>query len=95
MPHDAVPSDKSLDTIRDLSQAGGINLVNLFPVFRAYRGDKALYFQYDPHWTPAGHEVMAQGLEQEMVKSHLDRWCHDDRGAARRQADQPQAAARP
>jgi lysophospholipase L1-like esterase len=92
MPHDAVPSDKSLDTIRDLSQAGGINLVNLFPVFRAYRGDKALYFQYDPHWTPAGHEVMAQGLEQEMVKSHLDRWCHDDRGAARRQADQPQAA---
>jgi hypothetical protein len=92
MREGAVPSDKSLDTIRKLSEAGGIRFVDLFPVFRAYRGGKPLYFQYDPHWTVAGHEVMAQGLEQYLAPHYLGRWCGDGTATTSRPSS-PQAPA--
>jgi hypothetical protein len=68
-------TDLSAQTIRELSAAGGIQLLETFPVFRAYEGSEVLYFAYDPHWTPAGHEVMARALEQRLLEDYVPRWC--------------------
>jgi len=75
MPDDAVPSDKSLNVIRRYAADTGTQLLDLFPVFRAYDGGKALYFRYDIHWTPAGHQVVAGALEQYLVDGSMERWC--------------------
>ena len=64
IPRDAKPSDASMNSIRRLSGELGIELLDLYPAFRAYQGGKPLYFQYDMHWTTAGHEVAAKGIEE-------------------------------
>ncbi len=38
----------------------GINVLDLLPAFRAYRGGKRLYFRNDAHWTKEGHILVAQ-----------------------------------
>ncbi len=75
VPKDALVSDKSLNTIRQFALDNGLQFVDLFPAFRAHTGDKALYFHYDTHWTPAGHEVMAGGLEAHMLDRYWNTWC--------------------
>jgi hypothetical protein len=68
-------TDLSAQTIRELSAAGDIQLLETYPVFRAYEGSEVLYFAYDPHWTPAGHEVMARALGQRLLEDYVPRWC--------------------
>lgn len=75
IPRGAVVSDRYLDTIYQRSKQLGIELVNLFPEFRAYKGDAPLYFKYDIHWTVEGHKVVASALEKYLVEKHLARQC--------------------
>ena len=75
MPQGAELSDKSEVAIRELSTVNGVELVDATPVFRAYSGADPLYFAYDMHWTPAGHRVMAQNLENYLVRRLSKTWC--------------------
>jgi len=75
MAKDARPSDKSLTTIRELSAAKGIELLDLTPAFRAYTGTEALHFQHDMHFTEAGQRVMAKGLEDSLGEGLVDQLC--------------------
>lgn len=77
-PKGATVSDKYLDTIDQRSKQLGIELVNLFPAFRAYKGDAPLYFKYDMHWTAEGHKVVALALEKYLVEKHLARQCQSN-----------------
>jgi len=75
MPRNAVASLKSPNTVHELSVAHGIQLVDLFPAFRAYKGREALYFSHDQHWTPAGHRVVADALADQLRARYSTRWC--------------------
>jgi hypothetical protein len=68
-------TDVTQKTIRERSVAQGINLFEALPVFQKYQGPELLYFDYDPHWTPAGHRVMAEGLARYIAEHQLPRWC--------------------
>jgi hypothetical protein len=68
-------TDLSARTIRKRSAMLGIELLETTPHFRAYQGTEPLYFDYDPHWTPAGQRVMAEALAQHLIDHHLTRWC--------------------
>jgi len=75
MSKDARPSDRSLNTIRELAASNGIELVDLYPVFRASAGVEPLYFRHDMHFTAAGHRVMARGLEDYLAQRELPQLC--------------------
>jgi len=75
MAKDAVPSDRSRETVHALAAASGIPLVDMYDHFRAYSGETRLYFDYDMHWTAAGHQVAANALETLLWPGHLDRLC--------------------
>ena len=64
IPDHAFISDKSIDTIQDFGRTHSIEVLNVFPKFRAYNGAARLYYKYDLHWTPQGHKIMAEGLEE-------------------------------
>lgn len=68
-------SDVTRQTIRTRSAALGINLLETSPAFQAYAGPGPLYFDYDPHWTPAGHEVMASAIQRYIAEHFLVAWC--------------------
>jgi len=76
IPESATVSDKYHEAIRQLSVESGIELVNLFPIFRAHKSESQLYFDYDMHWTTEGHKVMKEGLEQYVIKSFAKEWCN-------------------
>jgi hypothetical protein len=75
MSKDATASDKYLETIYQLSEKFGITLVNLFPLFRTYKSNSQLYFDYDMHWTVEGHKVIAKGLERFFRDNFSTQWC--------------------
>ena len=75
VPKGATVSDRYLDTIGQRSKELGIELIDLFPAFRAYKGSTPLYFKYDMHWTAEGHKLVASELEQYLVERHLPRQC--------------------
>jgi hypothetical protein len=62
IPEGAVPSEASFDHIRGFCRENNVPLVDTVAAFRAYRGPELLYFHWDMHWTPAGHQVMAAQL---------------------------------
>ena len=68
-------SNLTQQTIRQRSAALGIDLFEALPEFQSYHGTEPLYFDYDPHWTPAGHRVMAAGLGRFIAEHYLPRWC--------------------
>ena len=57
------------------SAALGLNLFEALPVFQQHQGTEKLYFDYDPHWTPEGHRVMAAGLASYIEEHQMSRWC--------------------
>lgn len=75
MPKGAVASDRSIERIRALSAERGIDFLDLFPRFRAYRGEAPLYFQYDNHLTARGHELMAEGIGKAVFDRYLAVHC--------------------
>jgi hypothetical protein len=68
-------TDLTQRTIRDRSAALGIDLFEALPVFQQYRGSEPLYFDHDPHWTPAGQRIMAEGLLRYIAEHQLQGWC--------------------
>ncbi len=68
-------TDLTQQTIRQRAAALGIDVFEALPVFQQYKGSEPLYFDYDPHWTPAGQRVMAEGLERYIAEHQLPRWC--------------------
>ncbi len=75
IPEGAVVSDNSLHVIERFAADNDLQFVSLFPAFRSYSGEKPLYFRWDTHWTPAGHEVMAKGLEEFVLDRYREIWC--------------------
>ena len=71
---DAV-SDESLVTIQRMSTERGIDLADMYPRFRAYTGAEKLYFDYDNHFTRAGHRLMAEGLADHLRRRYGAAWC--------------------
>jgi hypothetical protein len=68
-------SDVTQKTIRKYTGVLGIDLFEALPVFQHYRGSEPLYFNHDPHWTPLGHRIMADGLSGYIEEHYLPRWC--------------------
>jgi len=68
----------SVETLRAFGAAQEIEVLELHPAFKAYAGPEKLYFDYDPHWTEAGHRVMAAGLEAYFAERYVPRWCAGD-----------------
>ncbi len=75
IPEGSTPSDKYLATLLQLAEESGIELVNLFPAFRAYKGEKLLYYKHDGHFTSEGHKIMATELEQYLTAKLSTTWC--------------------
>jgi hypothetical protein len=75
MAEDAKPSERSRDTVHRLAAAGGIELIDLFDIFRNQSGGEPLYFRYDAHWTTEGHRLMARGMEAALWPARLDALC--------------------
>lgn len=71
----AVASDRYLEIVSHYARDRKVELVNVFPAFRSYKGQKPLYFKYDMHWTPEGHKVMASALEEYLLQTHLATLC--------------------
>jgi GDSL-like Lipase/Acylhydrolase family len=71
VPDHAIISDKSIDTIQDFGRNHSIEVLNVFPKFRAYNGAARLYFKYDLHWTSQGHKLMAEELEEYMERRYF------------------------
>lgn len=76
IPGGAIVSDRYLDTIYRRSKQLGIELLDMFPEFRAYKGEAPLYFKYDIHWTVEGHKLMASTLEQYLMENILAKQCN-------------------
>ena len=68
-------TELSQDTIRQRSAVSGIMLFEALPTFLEYAGSEPLYFNYDPHWTPAGQSVMAEALDRYISEHQLPLWC--------------------
>jgi hypothetical protein len=63
LPEEFALSDRSVERLEDFSTANGIEFLNTFPAFRAYRAEERLYYDLDMHWTVAGHRLMAGELD--------------------------------
>ena len=61
--------------IRSIAAEQEIPLLDLVPVFRSYAGEANLYFEYDAHFTTAGHELMAGGFARNLREHHWSDWC--------------------
>jgi len=68
-------STATQQTIRTQAEALHIDVLETLPAFQAYDGLGPLYFNLDPHWTPAGQKVLAEALYQHLAKHQLARWC--------------------
>lgn len=64
IPDDSLVSDRSVHIIEEFAATNNIQLLNVFPAFRSYSSISPLYFNYNMHWTPTGHKVVAQELER-------------------------------
>ncbi|MBD3390433.1 MAG: hypothetical protein GF418_00320 [Chitinivibrionales bacterium] len=71
IPRDAAVSDRTIEEIASFAQNDSIRFLNAFPAFRSYAGGRRLYYDYDPHWTPAGHELMAGELARSILENFL------------------------
>ena len=76
MSEDDTYSDKYLDAISRRAEAAGIELVNLFPLFRSYEAEEPLYFKHDMHMTTEGNKVMATGIKQFLIDNYSAAWCN-------------------
>jgi lysophospholipase L1-like esterase len=68
LPESARASEVSRDTVHNRCEANGIPFIDAFPHFRDYGGEKLLYFKYDMHFTPVGHDIMAGALFEPVLE---------------------------
>lgn len=65
-------SDRSLDQVISFSRDNKVQLLNLFPALRSYRGNSKLYYNRDIHWTETGHKLIAHEFEKWFEDHHKD-----------------------
>ena len=75
MAKNARPSENSVKTIESLAAKDSIELFTAFPAFRAYRGNRDLYYKQDMHWTSAGASVMATAMTDYLERRYSAAWC--------------------
>ena len=59
------PEPEIAGMVEKYAEEKGIKFINLYP-YMAASGQKPLYFSFDGHFTPKGHEVMGKGLYEEL-----------------------------
>lgn len=65
------------DALRDLAEEQGWMFIDLLEPFqqeafeRGLAGEELLYYQYDGHWTPSGHELATEVIAQ-FMRDHSD-----------------------
>ena len=64
---------QSVDILIEFSKKNKINALNLFPIYRSHHVRNPLYYNYDMHWTPAGHQLMASALIEYIGEKFLDK----------------------
>jgi hypothetical protein len=67
----AATSDRSIRTLEEFARKNDIKVLDTFPAFRSYDDVSPLYYKHDMHWTPRGHRLMAQQLEQYLLENVL------------------------
>jgi len=75
MAKNARPSEVSVKTIETLAAKDSIELFTAFPAFRAYHGNRDLYYKQDMHWTSAGARVMATAMTDYLERRYSAMWC--------------------
>ena len=75
MAKNARPSETSVKTIQTLAAKDSIELFTAYPAFRAYRGNRDLYYKHDMHWTSAGASVMATAMTDYLERRYSAAWC--------------------
>ena len=71
---DTVYSMKPQEFLQRLCESQGIQVINLCTDFIAQsQSIQPLYFDYNGHWRPAGHEVAAEGIFR-ALKPSLMTW---------------------
>lgn len=68
-------TDANLEIVDAFTKRSNIDFLSLFENFRSYNQKEKLYFDYDMHWTPAGHNVMANGISSYLTKRYSSAWC--------------------
>jgi hypothetical protein len=68
-------TDASAKTIRRLAALENMDVLDATPAFESYRGKQKLYFDFDPHWTRVGHQVMASALATYLADRYVAQWC--------------------
>ncbi len=61
------------EQVRAMADRLGVEYVDLLPPLKAEyeRGNRDLYFEFDKHWTPAGHAVAARALGEAIQQRGL------------------------
>jgi len=75
IPEDATVSDASVERIATIAADNQILMINHFPLFRSFAGARQMFFRHDMHFTPVGHQVMADGLWRFLSDNQLERLC--------------------
>ena len=76
MPEGARASDAPFRAVGEFCRRSDIPFVDATPAFRASAGGERLFFRWDMHWTPAGHQVMGRVLQsyfEELLARVADR----------------------
>ncbi len=71
IPQNSDISDKSIEILESFTDENKIKFLNTFPAFRNYEGEEQIYFDYDMHWKPAGHRIMAIELGKIISENYL------------------------
>ncbi len=72
--YNGLPEDTFVDAespghaVAEVLEGTGVALVDALDVLRSHDTDTRLYFAWDPHLTPAGHEVIARELALRFVQ---------------------------
>jgi hypothetical protein len=70
IPDHATVSDKSIEILQAFARGHSMEVLNVFPRFRSYKGTAPLYFKHDMHWTAEGHRLMAEELGEYLVQRY-------------------------
>jgi hypothetical protein len=63
--------DKPNEIFGAFAREAGIDSLDLRATFHVKKDEERLYFQFDPHWTPAGHTLAAQATAAFLVERAL------------------------
>jgi hypothetical protein len=59
------------EVLGEFAHEAGIESLDLRTAFTAKKSEERLYFEFDPHWTPAGHRLAAQAAAGFLVERGL------------------------